>query len=205
MKQLTQLTHQNTLWILIVIACVAYALPWAFNANQTLDLNAYDLGEWLSLHPTTQQSALRLPSLLLRGQLLLLVALIAWQPSNQYRLFSIFAALLLIVAQLPPLDFIQNTGDLNQRQQFLLALSSAIIAGIGFSGVLARYRPVIIIGVAIIGVISVAGSIQQTLMLMPAYSLETQVGFGAVLMIIGYLGIGIWGALNAKEPSENGS
>lgn len=209
MTQINRNARSTIFWGVCAIACLAYTLPWVANTNQTLDLNAYDLAEWLSLHPAAQQMPFRLPALALRGQLLILVALIAWQPKPTNRWLGMLCISLLIIAQLPPLDFVNNTGDLNQRQQFLLAVGSLISAGIGYSSVLRKHRSNIMILLSIIGIIGVGVSIQQVLTLMPAYGLETRLGVGAFLLLMCYFVLGILNfavrRINTKEPPEDGS
>lgn len=198
-------TPSRLFWIMIGLACIAYTMPWVHHANHTLDLNAYDLAEWLALHPATWTA--RIPSLLLRGQLLILVALITWRPYAGNRggrwLIATMAGV-LIVAQLPPLDFVSNTNDLNQRQQFALAFSSTLITIAGLSHLFMQYRTHIVMLLGVFGIGSIGVALWQALMLMPAYGLATQLGLGGGLMLLSYFGIVVQSYTadrqNAKEP-----
>ena len=45
-------------WRFLLLALIAYSLPWVVGPGAALTLNAYDLAEWTSLHPAVRTAAL---------------------------------------------------------------------------------------------------------------------------------------------------
>ena len=174
--------------IIIPIALLAYLIPWAVNTSTGLTLGAYDLAEWLSLHPATHPT--RLPSLFLRGQLLLITLSIALSVNKP--LFTIgwwlrlIAVLLLTVAQLPPPEFLAWTGDLNQRQQAMLAIASLVGGSIAMTGLLVRYRDYFQIAVSSAGIITTLYVTAQIIPRMQEFGLSPAFGIGAFALISVY-------------------
>ncbi|MDQ7026038.1 MAG: hypothetical protein Q9P01_20190 [Anaerolineae bacterium] len=183
-------TQQNRILIIAFpLAIIAYLLPWAINTTTGLTLGGYDLAEWLSLHPATHPS--RIPTLLLRGQLLILTLIIVWTTkkplfTNEWWLRCIIVGL-LVIAQLPPPEFLAWTGDQNQRQQALLAILSLIGGIVGLTGILYRVRPYLLIVVIIIGLLAVIYVLTQIQTRMQDFVLKATLGIGGISLIVVYV------------------
>lgn len=186
---MTVAQQNRILMIVFPIAIIAYLLPWATHTTTGLTLGAYDLAEWLSLHPATHPS--RIPTLLLRGQLLILTLIIAWTSNKSlftsgWWLRCIIVGL-LVIAQLPPPEFLAWTGDQNQRQQALLAIISLIGGIIGLTGILHRFRPYLLLPVVIIGLVANIYVLTQIQARMQDFALETSLGIGGISLIVVYI------------------
>jgi hypothetical protein len=118
--------------VALLVAPVGYYLPWISNAAAALSFNAYDLAEWVSLHPAVRGGGFPLlaPFLLrsVLGGLALLFGLralrieVRWQQVGWGML-----ALCLAITLLPPLDFFRGGwDDPNYRQQFALTIGTLV-------------------------------------------------------------------------------
>ncbi|MDX1995830.1 MAG: hypothetical protein SF029_25845 [bacterium] len=194
--------HSILLWTLLVAGIIAYNLPWASGKGAALTYGAYDLAEWVSLHPAVRADSLLLGSLLLRLPALVL-AWIAALSARRFFSFQLLFVLLTAMTLLPPLDFITQRGDVNYRQQFFIALATVIGGFIGLSGVFGRVQWVAAILVALGGVgVSIAGS-WRALELLNGFALPVQLGSGSVLMIGVFLLLGLSFMLARKEGQHN--
>ena len=175
---------------LLAAAATAYVLPWVAAPSASMTLGAYDLAEWVSLHPSQRHTSPPLQaSLLLRLQLVLLCLLFSAASANAPRkLIPAFCIVLLAIGQLPPPEFIKDLGNSNYRQQFALALTS-LIAGL----IILRVRQdllqaILLLATPAVGIItSLVGMSQAfglTVSLLPAAS----TGLGAWLLIASYAG-----------------
>lgn len=169
----------------IVVTLILYVLPWISVPDSPLILNAFDLAEWTSLHPASRSAQLPLlSSLLLRLPLTLFGVLIAAQAYRRFSIgwtLSVIIVMLLVIAQLPPIDQLTNLNDGNYRQQLLLAFITLISA----SAILVRKQPAlpaIITGVLwlLLAASSIA-ALLRAIQLMQMFELSPQIGFGAVL------------------------
>ena len=178
---------QNNRFIIVAVPLIilAYLIPWVINTSTGLTPGAYDLAEWLNLHPATHPT--RLPGLLIRGQLCLLTLFVALSVNKPrftigwwLRLVSV---LLLVIAQLPPPEFLAWTGDQNQRQQALLAITSLIGGGVIFTGFLHRYRNYLQMIVALVAIVSTIFALAQIIPRMRDFDLSPRPGLGVFLLI----------------------
>lgn len=119
--------------VIVLFAIASYFLPW-FSVNNitALTMNAYDLAEWSSLHPSTPNGPpALLISLLLRIPLgcLLAICTIVLKNIIKCSSFHFFAIMLLVGGLLPPLDFFGSAvNDPNYGQQFVIAVCLLLIA-----------------------------------------------------------------------------
>lgn len=120
---------------LLIMAVVAYYLPWWSGRAAALSANAYDLAEWVSLPPVVRQASIPLlATFLLRAVLAglaLLFGLTGIRQRGYLRAFSIVIALILAITLAPPLDFFRELfhggwDDINHRQQFLLTVITLV-------------------------------------------------------------------------------
>lgn len=180
-------------WLVVIIALFAYVIPHVLNPGVSLSLGAYDFAEFLAKRPFDDRGYYTI--LALRGQLLLITALLAFSTHRPYFTAHWWARLvvcgILIIAQLPPLTFISNTGDVNQQQQMLLTIGSAILVAIGLSGIFWKNRWLIRVIIGLIGVITMIYSLNNAINIMQDYALPAHIGFGGVALIMIYILIAI--------------
>jgi len=118
---------------LTVVAAVGYALPWATATASALTFSAYDLAEWTSLIPGVRYGVepMAVPGQL-RAVLISLTLLVVLLPARRKSTFGVVsavAAIALVVAQLPPLEYFMGAGfraDVNYGQQFTFSLLALI-------------------------------------------------------------------------------
>lgn len=187
-------------WMLILLALVAYALPWLVAPSSSLSPGAYDLAEWLSLHPAARYGQPPLvPSLLLRLPLACLALMIAVAPMGLVWWIRGFVVLVLGAALLPPIEFFTlYWNDPNYQQQFGLALFALIGGGIGPSRYLSRWQLPLAAGLAGIATVASLIGFNQSLTLFQELNQVTTAGGGIVLfaltnalLCIGMLWIGL--------------
>lgn len=174
------------LWGFVALALVAYVLPWLVNPGAGLTFNAYDLAEWLSLHPAVRDTS---PPLLvtagLRGLLCLLAWLIAFAPAPTrfIRGSHLVFVVLVAVALLPPLEFFTAAawGDSNYRQQFALSLLTLIVGLLGLSQRFIRWSVVLQTGIVIISLLISLIVLAHSTSLMQMVRLPAQPGPGGIL------------------------
>ncbi len=186
--------------LLLLFSLAAYLLPWNVSAINALTLGAYDLAEWLSLHPATHP--LRIPSLLLRVQLVLITWLFALHFTAQpawRRWFWMLMILVLSIAQLPPLDFLARPNDPNQQQQFVLAALSLVGAFVWFWVAHRLQKRWIILMLGMSGVATAAMGAIQGQALIQQYAADSTPGIGMPLLLLCY-GMWIFQGMFRREP-----
>ncbi len=178
----------NGVLFLSLLALAGYLLPWATAPNAAMTLNAFDLAEWTSLHPL-QQGAMPplIVPLLLRAQLSILAALITlWSTSRNERILAFLFVALLSVSQLPPLEFLNNVADPNYRQLLFLAIATIILStGLGFI-LPARFRPFVIIFLAVAGIVTSLLGQSQAIELYQVTLEQGETGGGLWLIVGAY-------------------
>lgn len=188
-----QFTNQRIVWGIFALAIIAYLLPWTVNIGNSLTMGAYDFAEWVSKRPFDDTSYNTI--FLLRGQLVLLTWFIMLNSERPY--FTIrwwghlIIGVILVIAQFPPIEFIRNTGDINQQQQAILTIVALISLPIGASGFLSRYRSISWLIIAVVGIASTIYALLNAINMMQAYQLPAQIGFGVILFIGNYIILGI--------------
>lgn len=184
----------NATLYLIIFALIMYILPWTISNNAVLSIGAYDFAELLAKRPFNEMSYNTV--LALRGQLVILTWLFAF--SIQRPLFTItwwvktIICMLLVIAQLPPLTYIQDLGDPNQQQQALLALNSLIGVGCALTGLLASAKYQAWIAISIIGITTTLYGLTTALNIITAYSENMRLGIGGIGLIIVYVVMGLY-------------
>ena len=148
--------HALLQFSLLMTLLAGLLLPWLLAPNAPMTLNAYDLAEWASLHPAQRATnPPLLAPLLLRAQLLILCVLVGLVARG--KLEKRAAALViftLAVAQLPPIEFVNDIGNLNYRQQFGLALSSLLLGMAALCWMDARWRRLFVAGLSLLGALT---------------------------------------------------
>lgn len=196
--------HSFLFWLLVVLAILAYSLPWLTNPGVSLSPGAYDLAEWTSLNSAVRGIS---PPLLLTFVLRLLLVCLTWIVAfagpNDSRMWWIHALFVVVaaIAMLPPLEFFtQYFEDLNYRQQFALALGTLIGSGIALSGRLWQWHNRIILAIGLLGAaLSVLG-ILASLGLMRDFLLPAQIGLGGIAFTVICLLLGLLQIKQTRQP-----
>src|SRR5690348_12553890 len=99
------------LWL--ILALIAYYLPWVYHRAAALTFNANDLAEWVSLDPNVRGAAVPLViPLLLRIMLAFLALLFGLAAACADRDFGRWGfstlAVILAITLLPPADFFKG-------------------------------------------------------------------------------------------------
>ena len=166
---------------------VGLLLPWLLAPAAAMTLNAYDLAEWASLHPAQRVSnpPLVVP-LLLRAHLVILCALTGLVAHGKLQkraaALVIFA---LAVAQLPPIEFVNDIGNLNYRQQFGLAIGGLVLGMAALRWIDRRWQPMFVAGFGFVGALT---TLAGATLALDAY---------ASLVSGGGIGLGVWIVLAA--------
>lgn len=181
-------------WIFVGLALITYVLPWILNRSFTISLGAYDFAELLAQKRPFDDLVYN-TVMALRGQLVFFTLLIAFSTKRPYLTLNwwvrMIFCLILIIAQLPPLTFINNLTDVNQQQQAILTGISLIGTIIGLTGVLWHYRHFIRILIAIGGISVAVYGIINAIRIIEPYGVRATMGFGVVGLIIIYALMGI--------------
>jgi len=199
---------QIFMWLFLGCAVIAYTSPWVTNQNTGLTLNAYDLAEWMNLHPVSRSTQPVLwHTFLLRVQLVIIAVLIALQTprplfTRQWWLRSA-SILLLVIAQLPPMEFLQNTSDINQQQQFALTIATLLLSMMALWGLFSKYRLSLTLGLSVLGLTSSVTGVYTAQAFMRDFNLQTGVGFGAVLFACVFSMIIIYAAYTYHKDRQS--
>lgn len=194
--------------LVAVLLLLAYVSPWVYSPVASLSPGAYDLAEWTSLHPAVRASwPPLLTTLLLRLPLACSAILLAFTPvRSAWARASVLALLgLLVLAQLPPVEFFLSDGvraDRNYQQQFALAVLTLVGGGIAL--ILPprprRWQAYVVAWLALVGGIAALVGLLRGLALLRAYALPVQMGAGGVIFAILLGGV----ALLALVSQANG-
>lgn len=184
-------TLQWTLLIIAVCGVVAVHMPWHVHDVAAFSNNAFDLAEFVSLHPTAQaENPALLSSILLRLPLVLLpiiLTLIANRLRDERSRWIWRGVALLVALRLnPPVDFYRGPGDvsLNERQlgYMMIAAIVLVIVAIASHRWLMRYELQLAAALwLIIVVVSIEGWRRATNIV---ESLQIEVGIGAGIILI---------------------
>ncbi len=174
---------------LLLSLLVGLLLPWLLAPNATMTINAYDLAEWASLHPAQRGTdpPLLVP-LLLRAQLAILCALAG--VAAQCKLEKRAAALVIValaVAQLPPLEFVNDIGNLNYRQQFGLALASLVLGLAALRWMNRRWQPIFVAVFGLVGALTTLVGASLALAVYASLASGGSAGLGVWIAIASYL------------------
>lgn len=185
--------------LLITLGILAFLLPWSSHSNVGLTLNAYDLANWSTRHADEFRGLLVMfTSFLIRGQLLILTAIVARIILKIRWLFC----LILIIALLPPLDgFLREPGNPNYRQLALLAIATALVSIIG-SRMNKRMINVWHIVLPIIGLASCLFATFRVSNLFVAMKLDHLTGLGLMMLQFTYLLLLITAIMSWREKSN---
>ncbi len=182
-------------WPWLPLALIAYYLPWIWHPTAALTANAYDLAEWVSIHPAVRNGdpPLVAPFLLrsLLGGIALLCGLCAVCAQKWWGRWLYGAlAVILAITLLPPPDFFRGAGgDPNYRQQFGLAVGTfiALLAIFGLRRRLARFsarlEAVIVLAVLIAAYVGEG----LALRVVQSLGIAVMLGGGILVLFVGLL------------------
>lgn len=185
-------------WLLFAALLLAYVAPWLSSNSAALTFGGYDLGEWASLPPGVRsQTPPLVASFLLRLPLALVTLYLAFAAA--YRrwtygwLLTAGVCLLLVVAQVPPLEFFTTfRTDPNYGQQATLALISLIGVLVGLLMVRGRWRWLIAALVAALGAVCSIAGVLTARELMVAYRLTADIRTAVWLMALLFAAAALW-------------
>lgn len=196
--------------IATAIILIAYILPWITVGSTSLTFGAFDLAEWVSLHPQVRfvEPALVTPLLLRLPPVILTITVGFVVGSQKWTRLWWFVAVgsgLIVIAMLPPLEFFSiSRGDPNYQQLFALSVVTLIGSIVSLSGVAGRHAALLAIVLAFVGIaVSVAGVV-QTFQVMSQLALPVAYGVGSIITSIGFsLMIAILVLNNTKSRSKS--
>jgi hypothetical protein len=202
---------QNALFaVLVVLAVAAYCAPWIASTGASLSLNAYDLAEWSSLVPGVRfgDRPMTVPGLL-RSQLIFATGLVALLPSRRQSLLwwaAGAAALALVVAQLPPLEYFLEPSwriDVNYGQQATFALLALFDAALCWVLPRGEARRLAIMIFAAAGIVTGIAGVSQAVALVASYDVPAALGPGLAGYVAAMFGIVFLAGLNLPRRSSD--
>ena len=179
------------LLILLIGAVTGYLLPWAVAPSGPMTLNAFDLAEWISLHPSQHHTSPPLQAtLLLRLQLLIVCVMFGAVSANmRWKLFAALVIVALALAQLPPPEYVLDPGNLNYRQQFVLALASLLASLLLLRVRRAQLLSAILVALPCAGAVSAIAGISQAYDVFATLQAGTAIGLGIWILVASYAGL----------------
>ncbi len=186
-------TAATLMFWFISLGGIGLLLPWVQHASAGLTLNAPELANWSIRHGEEFRGSLvMLTSFLLRGQLLILAAIVS---SNVHR-SRWFIIVLLCIALLPPPDgFIRELGNPGYRQLMGLALAAALISAVG-----SRLKKPLVaywqLGWSCIGLLSCLYVALRIDVLYDSLQLDANAGPGMLCLVLAYALILMTGLLH---------
>ena len=190
-------SHPLLIASLLMALLVGLLLPWLLAPSAAMTLNAYDLAEWASLHPSQQISNPPLVApLLLRIHLVILCALtgVVAQGLRGKRIAAL-AIVALAVAQLPPIEFVNDIGNQNYRQQFGLALASLVLGMATLRWINRRSQPLFVAGLGLVGALTTFSGVGLALDVYASMASGGSAGLGLWIAAAAYIclfGSGLW-------------
>ena len=193
-------SRTNLLYALLVIGLIAYMMPWIDGPSSGMTLNAYDLAEWTSLYPPQRAtSPPLLAPLLLRMQLLLMSVMFGLLASGRASVaISATAILLLAAAQLPPVEILDDPGNLNYRQQLFLAGASLIAGWACVPLKRQRFINLMLIGLALIAAGTAIIGQREAASVYAELEQAASSGFGLWLLVLANVAIAALAGLSLR-------
>lgn len=189
-------TRRTALAHWLVLACAAlavaaYHMPWQTHKIAAFTNNAFDLAEWVSLHPTVRaERPALLTSLLLRLPLVTLAVIIALTAhrltSEKLRWLWCGVAFLVVLRLNPPVEFYPwGGGSVNDRQLGYLmcgGLGAVLMVTLGARRLRSFWQPLTLIAWGV-GAASALGGYARAEDVIAALQVETTPGAGLVLFV----------------------
>lgn len=190
--------------LLAVLLLGAYSIPWITSPSAGLTLNAYDLAEWTSLHPSARMVLPSLlPTLLLRWPLASIVLMVAFSVPVP-RWLRLCIVLVGAAALLPPVSFFTGDwNDPNYRQMLFLSMLVLLGGLLGVSDWLRRQASAVMWGIGVSAFISSLWGGLAGYDLFQQYRLPVQLGIGGLLFVLFLLVFALWGLMQKQGGSTN--
>ncbi len=191
--------------LLAALLLTGYGLPWVTVPTIGGFTNsAYDLAEWVSIHPAIRSDPFLVTPLLLRLPLVAMAVYIAVSSERRSTIWARLIGVALIgIALLPPWEFFSGAfGDTNYQQSFLLGVSALTLgmAGLYVAGHRnSRLTLAARVGSLILGVAAGAIGLSSALPVLQSLGLGVQPGFGVMMYgAVNVLAIG--NAIRTQSP-----
>ena len=207
MTEKTVLKHipPTLIWGILLtslLGVVAVHMPWHNHAVAAFRLNAFDLAEWVSLHPTVRTENPTLwSSMLLRWPLLGLGWSMALSANHlrdeRWQWIWRGVAVLVVLRLNPPLEFYQGSAGDNEQQLGYLMLVGLLGIGLMLVGklwLMRPYFPVLLVIWLMIGYTSWEG-LRRATNVVKSLAIEVDYGGGFYLLLlltIGVIGLSGW-------------
>lgn len=176
--------------LLLLITLVACLIPWVNTPSAALNLGAYDLAEWTSLHPTVRQTAPYLwTTFALRLPFATIGILIADYLAHRINRYTSYTFLVITAAALlPPLEYFTiYRNDINYSQQFQISILILILGVIFFNKRLDKRRPVLLMTLAVIGASASLYGLYQAMKIMSTFEVPVTFGAGGILTLMNFI------------------
>jgi hypothetical protein len=187
-------TSPYLVWAIIGVLVLSSFLPWMWQPAAGMTSGILDLAEWTTLHPSVYATSPKLlPSLLLRGSLMLLAVIGSIQATRTRSKTTIVLGLVLcfslFAVLFPPLEFISDASDnLNYLQQFWLSVGCLVLPAL----VLVAQKELskgILLGISILvslgALVTCIAGLQKSLDLIERLGVAATHGVGGVLYVAG--------------------
>ncbi len=168
----------------MVLGVFGYLIPWIITPVNSLNMGAYDLAEWASLHPIVRQTLpLLWTTLLLRLPLTTLgVLLAAHVGSTLSRLVGFGIIVLTAIALLPPIEYFTTYhDDPNYQQQIILTISALLIGSLLVAWRNKHLQQILPLLLSLLGCLSSAVGLYQAHNLLQGFNLPTSIGYGGLI------------------------
>ncbi len=188
--------RRDIAFLALLLAVLAYYLPWVHHPAASLSPGARDLAEWTTLLPAMRTGVFPLAaSFFLRLSFGTLVVLVAWlaacYKSVITRLVIIGLALGMVLTMLPPVDFfLSPRADPNYQQQFflsLITLAALIAALVTIHDPSTRVAALVPAIAALVAIVCALLGFVVGAQLFRAASIAPSIGPGVVLFVIAML------------------
>ncbi len=187
------------IWFILLIATFFYMLTWLENPGAGISFNAYDLAEWVSLHPQVPSKPNPLiVSLGLRLPLVLLIWMLAFctiHLKSVPRLAGLAGISFLLLATMPPPELIIERANQNYIQQAILFLVACTGTAVIFTGLFNQIRSLVMWGLAIVMLFCSVWSVFQAQSFMIGFSMPVVVSVNVFL----FCGLGLLTAFLSQK------
>ena len=175
----------------LIAALIGFLFPWVIAPSGPMTLNAFDLAEWISLHPSQRHtSPPLLATLLLRLQLAIGCVMFAAVSAKTTRKRAAASVIIVIaLAQMPPPEFVLDPGNLNYRQQFVLALASALVGLILLRNRQVRILSAILVVLPGVGAFTAIAGLSQAFAIYASLQSRATLGLGVWTLVACYAGM----------------
>ncbi len=196
--------------VFLLLFWISYAaLPWLTTPTAAgLTFSGIDFAEWSSLHPAIRaESPALLTSMLLRLPpvfALWIAALNAtvFASGGMIRWLVLVAVTVSLVALMPPLEFFTAgwaRNDPNYEQQFTMMIVAVIGSGIAASGLLTKFRAILLALIALAGLLTSIVGFQRTYGLIDEFGISAAFGPGLLFTCILFASVLIWGIWSLRS------